>query len=512
MANSAIESAVLSVLADSSARDDLQPTTLPLLRSREEQASSVTRPLDRAPFRWTERERQTLPVRVEGQLPAWLQGDLVRTAPAVFERAFAKGGWQAEHWFDGLGLIYGFSFKDGVAFKQRLLGSRTAAEIERGRAKTASFGTDMQRGFLARLVQPIPKVTDNANVNIVPWEGQWLAMTETPHQHVVDPVDLGSRGLYEYRDKLPSSLSMSAHPHFDFEQKVLVNVGSSFGPKNELVVYRQREGSHVREVEGRLAFKRLPYLHDFGLSPRHAVLVDHPFTVNPLKLLFSNHGISEAFRWQPERGTRLWKLERSSGKWSEYLTEALFCFHTVNTFEDGDDVVLDFLAYEDASIVTRLSTARLAAEGLPTMTARFVRARLSPGKKHVQLEELSKQRFEFPNIAYRLQHGRRYDTAWGAALDQTAEHSAQSAIVRVDLQSGETTRFSEPGMTYGEPVFVPRPGAARPDDGVVLAVGSAADGPYSCLAVLDATRLEPLARCQVELSLPLGFHGNFQGR
>jgi carotenoid cleavage dioxygenase-like enzyme len=31
----------------------------------------------------------------------------VRTAPAVFE----QNGWRADHWFDGLGLLYGFRFE-----------------------------------------------------------------------------------------------------------------------------------------------------------------------------------------------------------------------------------------------------------------------------------------------------------------------------------------------------------------------------------------------------------------
>ncbi|MDB4987274.1 MAG: 15,15 beta carotene dioxygenase [Myxococcaceae bacterium] len=474
--------------------------------------AAVERVLDHAPFRWTEREQQSLPVSVEGELPSWLQGDLVRTAPAVFEAAFARGGWQAQHWFDGLGLIYGFTFADGVRFQQRLLGSETAAQIALGKATIASFGTDMQRSLLQRILQPIPRVTDNANVNIVPWQGQWLAMTETPSQHVVDGADLRSRGLYRYDDKLPRSMGMSAHPHFDFERNALVNVGTTFGPKSELWVYRQGADSHVREVEGKLAFKQLPYVHDFGLSQRHAVIVDHPLTVHPLKLLFSNHGIVDAFRWQPERGTRLWKLERGTGKWTDYQTEPLFCFHTVNTFDDGDDVVLDFLVYDDASIVSQLSIASLAKHGLPALTGRFVRARLSPGKRQVELEPLTTQRFELPTIAYRAQHGRSYETAWGTSLDEVSRVDGvwHSSVVRIDVRTGTVARFSEPDVTYGEPVFVPRPGAARADEGVLLVLGSHANASRSCLAVLDATRLEPLARCTVELSLPLGFHGNFR--
>lgn len=64
-------------------------------------------------------------MRIRGTVPAWLRGDLVRPAPALFE----QNGWRADHWFDGLGLLYGFRFDAaGVSFRQRLLDSQVAAD------------------------------------------------------------------------------------------------------------------------------------------------------------------------------------------------------------------------------------------------------------------------------------------------------------------------------------------------------------------------------------------------
>jgi carotenoid cleavage dioxygenase-like enzyme len=463
--------------------------------------------LDRPPFRWTRRDQHSLPVHTQGSLPGWLTGELVRTAPAVF----AAGSFRAEHWFDGLGLVYGFSFGEQVRFQQRLLESRVAQDIAQGRERTGTFDTTMKRGFFRRLMQPVPQITDNTNVNIVPWQGAWLAMTESPHQHVVGD-DLASRGLYHYEDALPSGLSLSAHPHFDFVRNAQVNVGTTFGAKSELWVVRQSADGRAREVEGKLALKRVPYVHAFGLTAKHALIIDQPLSVNPLSMLWSNRGFIDHFKWQPERGTRLWKLNRESGVWTDYQTEALFCFHIVNTFDDGDDVVLDFLAFDDPSIIETFKTERLAAGALPSLLPRFVRARLSPGKRHAELELLSEQRFDLPNIAYRQQQGQRYSAVWGAVLAADSQHGQSgSEIVRVDVESDSVVRFSEPDTTYGEPVFVPRPGATCAHEGVVLTVGSHAVAERSTLAVLDATTLEPLARCHVDLSIPLGFHGTHRG-
>jgi beta,beta-carotene 9',10'-dioxygenase len=236
------------------------------------------------------------------------------------------------------------------------------------------------------------------------------------------------------------------------------------------------------------------------------VVIDHPLRFSPISMLFSNRPLAEHFVWTPETGTKLWRLDRTSGQWTGYETDALFCFHVVNAFEDGADTVLDFLAYEDASVVGAARVARLA-DGVVPLLGRYVRARLRPGATRVQLESLSHERFEFPNIAHRAQSGRRYDVAWGAQL---APASWSSSIVRLDTANGDVRRHGEQDITFGEPVFVPRPGAERATEGVVLTVGSHAREDRALLEVLDADSLEPLARCTLPLALPLGFHGNFR--
>jgi beta,beta-carotene 9',10'-dioxygenase len=459
------------------------------------------------PFRWSQRERRELPVSVTGTLPGWLKGQLVRTAPAEF----ARGGIAVQHWFDAHGLLYGFEIGQGVHFRQQLLASRHLAAADRGENRLASFGTSMQRSFFRRLISPTPEFTDNTNVNVVPWQGQWLAMTETPHQHVIDAQTLASRGLYRYEDELPRGLVMSAHPHYDAEREALVNIGTTLGPKSELWLLRQHRAGKRREVEGKLAVKRVPYVHAFGLTARHAVIIDQPLTVNPLRMLWSEKGYIRHFEWQPERGTRLWKFERQSGKFSAYETQALFCFHIVNTFEDGADVVFDFLAWDDASVIDALGTRALAA-GLPDIAPRVVRARLKPDRRSAELEALGDTRFEFPQIAYRARHGKPYRFVWGTELRPDAGNRVRATIHKLDVSSGDAQHFTDAEFTYGEPVFVPRPGASAEDDGVLLAVGSHVREDVSRLCVLDAARLEPLARCDAALSIPLGFHGTFAQR
>ena len=84
-----------------------------------------------------------------------------------------------------------------------------------------------------------------------------------------------------------------------------------------------------------------------------------------------------------------------------------------------------------------------------------------------------------------------------------------SAIVKVDLETGASTSFSDGAHIFGEPLFVSRPQGDGEDDGVLLTVGSAQNAESSILAVIDARTMALIASAQVPSSIPLGFHGSF---
>ncbi len=460
----------------------------------------------RAPFRWSSEGVERLPVQVLGRLPEWLKGQLVRVCPAVFER----GAFRAAHLFDGLALAYAFEFGAETVYRQHLLESEVLRAAERGNANFGAFDTRTSRTLLERVLRPIGDITDNANVNVIPWQGDWLAMTESPRQHLLNHDTLRTRGEYEYDDAFGGRLIMTAHPHFDAQHNALVNLGSEYGPRSAVVVYRQGWASHAREEEGRLPLKKMPYIHSFGYTPGHVVLIDHPLRVNPLRMLFSNRGFIEHFRYRPEQGMRLWKFDRSARKFTPYETEARFCFHTVNSFEDRGDVVMDFLCYDDASIVSQL---RLSGNDLsvPALMPRLLRARLSPGQRYTKLETLSSEGFDFPQVNYRKVNGKAYQHVWGTSFKPGPGGAATGAteVLHVELEQDRVTRFSEPDYVLSEPVMVARPSATDEDDGVLLSLGSHRTKDQATLFVLDARTLELLARCEVETAIPLGFHGNF---
>ncbi|HEX2397368.1 MAG TPA: carotenoid oxygenase family protein, partial [Solirubrobacteraceae bacterium] len=88
-------------------------------------------------------EVEELPV--QGAVPPWLTGSLLRTGPARFE----VGDRPLAHWFDGLAMLHRFSFAGGsVAYANRFLHSRAYREAQRtGRLAFSEFATDPCRSL-----------------------------------------------------------------------------------------------------------------------------------------------------------------------------------------------------------------------------------------------------------------------------------------------------------------------------------------------------------------------------
>lgn len=465
------------------------------------ETAAAKRPVfeNRAPFVIGTEEPLDVPATLEGTLPSWLKGALVRTAPAIFH----TDTWSADHWFDGLGMLYAFRVAPNeVRYQQRLLASATAGKLRRGKYKPAGFATQLTRSFLRRVFEPIPEFPDNANVNIIAMGDELVAMTESPRQLSIDRASLEIRGEVAYTDRL-GDLMMSAHPHWDVARGKVVNVATRFGAKAGIVIYEHDLASRARTVVGEWRSSRLPYVHAFGLSAKSAVVIGHPLTVNPLSLLWSNRGYIDHFRWRASEGTRLVVIDRATGAVREHHTDAMFVFHVIHTFDDGDDTVLDVVAHDDASIVENLGRPALAAR-LPAVAPKPVRLRINA--RGVTREALGDVGFEFPVVHYKRASGAKYQFAWGTSL---AAGDWRSSIHRLDTHSGKTMTFNEPGWIFGEPVFVAEPGGEREGQGVLVAVGTRAEGGQSAMLVLDAESLAVHAWARVEQAIPLGFHGSF---
>ena len=132
-------------------------------------------------------------LKIQGYFPDWLSGTLLRTGPAKFE----VGDQSYRHWFDGLAMLYRFSFEQGkIYYTNRFLHSGSYRDaMETGQIHRGEFGTRPQRSLLSRLLRILidRPLTDNGNVNIFAIADQTVATTETPVPVAFDPITLGNR-------------------------------------------------------------------------------------------------------------------------------------------------------------------------------------------------------------------------------------------------------------------------------------------------------------------------------
>ncbi len=458
-----------------------------------------------SPFRHSPENHTGVPAKIAGTIPEWLRGEVVRTCPAVFETT----GWHARHWFDALGLIYAFRIGEStIDFRSRLLDSEMARDANRGEANLGSFGTPTARSLLRRIFEPVPRISDNTNVNIVRMGQELVAMTEGDRQLVIDDRTLAAVRPVAYSNDVLRGTIMSAHPHFDFERAKVVNVATKFGVRGEISIYEHGPFARRREVIGSWQTQRVPYVHTFGLTPRHAILVAHPFDVSPVKMLWSSKGYIDHFDWRPQEGSRLVVIDRSNGSLREHVTEPFFAFHTVNAFERGDATVLDLLAYPNADIMSSLHIDRMVA-ALPELRPSLTRIVMRPGIERATVEKPGDVGFEFPSTHYKRVSGRPYRFCYGASNGHRPDGAYSSAIVKVDIETGESRSFHDDEYLFGEPLFVSRPDGVGEDEGVLLTVGSARNSESSVLNIVDAGTMALVASARVESSIPLGFHGSF---
>lgn len=474
-------------------------------------SGTVTRPGYLAGFATLETERSLESLPVEGVIPEWLTGTLVRNGPGKFE----IGDMSLRHWFDGLAMLHRFSFAGGrVSYANRYLRTEAFRAAEQGDLSFGEFGTDPPRSILKRATTIFrPDLTDNCSFNVARLGDDYIAMTETPSPVAFDPDTLETLGV-PY--SVPGGQHVTAHPHYDRATGEMLSLATHFGrrPRHRLVAQKDRASARILAELPAMGGEP-SYMHSFGLTDNYIVLTACPFIVNPLQLGLSNRPFIENFRWKPKEGTRFYVIEHGSGELrGSFETDAFFAFHHVNVFERGAELAVDLILYEDPDVIDALYLDELrASPPSEAVHGRFHRYRIDLESGAVGDEQLCGEMFELPQIDYERCNGRPYRYVYGAAVDSdTGGEPADflDQIVKVDLESGALAVWQEPGSYPGEAIFVPSPRRGRrEDEGVLLSVVLDCRDTGSYLLVLDAETLTELGRARLPHHVPFGFHGQY---
>ncbi len=428
-------------------------------------------------------------LKVIGELPAGLSGMFVRNGP---NPQFPPIGQY--HWFDGDGMLHGVRISNGKAsYRNRYVQTR-GFKIER----------DENRAIWAGILgpsqpnNPYGPYKNVANTALTWHAGQFLALWEGGAPHAIELPGLETVGEYTYNGKLTSSFT--AHPKIDPVTGEMMFFGYSFVPPFLKYSIASAEGELLRTVPIELPVGVM--MHDFAITEHYTIFMDLPVTFRMERMQRGEPGLM----FESDRPSRFGIVPRhgdnSSIRWFE--SSPCYVFHTLNAYEEGDEVVL---------VACRMnSTNILMSEPTPVENegdiARLYRWRFNLTTGMVREEVLDDRASEFPRVNEQLL-GRptRYGyTAWIATPPMPLIHG----LIKYDFSNGNSQIHEFGAGRYGgEAVFVPRPGAAAEDDGWLITFVHDTVEETSELVVVNAQDVtaEPIARILIPQRVPYGFHG-----
>lgn len=492
---------------------------------------------------------QPLPLKVEGSIPTWLSGSLVRNGPGLFE----QGGTKVNHQFDGLSKITKFSLRGGqVTFQVRFL--RTPLYNET--MKEGKFPPHMTMvpaipalNFVER-VEAMANANKYAPVNIFIWRtgDAHYATDDSCHETRFDLETLDTMGMLKVKNNHKGDSVTGAHkqPAFAKEDSGVTCgwQGSIEMPSGKVMmsVYIDSEDL-TRQFIGKVETDSPSVVHSFGVTENYVIVVVPSLEIDvkaAAEAIFHDgrnfSGLS-SLSWRPDKKSTAYVFDAHSKDPTKapirtFELEPMYFNHHINAWEEEGRIVMDLIGYSDGSFITNPhGFANLEVEvdqderrriGATTVPPEFRRYRLDmqmqtePATADFETLALKdavngfSYRIEMPRFNDRARRGKSYCHVYAMASHIQHMNDSLPNVVKADLcNNGSTVEWYEPDHYPSEPIFVPRPGAADEDDGVVLAV--TLDGPKALtyLLVIDAKSMRTLAKVYTPVFQPYDVHGQF---
>jgi all-trans-8'-apo-beta-carotenal 15,15'-oxygenase len=469
--------------------------------------ADMRRTLDEA-SRTVRQELTDVPLAVQGELPAGLDGVLFRNGPGRFER----GGQRYAHPFDGDGHIVRLDIgPKGVRYSNRFV--RTAefvAEEAAGRMCFRGFGSNLPGGLLANLLRM--RFKNAANTSVVWHAGRLLALWEGGAPHRLDPHTLDTLGTEDFdgglRNPLPpparwlsGSLPFAAHPRLDAVTGELFSFGLMFGVRNRLFLYRvDRDGQMA--PPRMYPLPRFSFVHDFAVTRRWlCFLLPHADFDVPRALLGLSTPVG-SLRLATERPMQALLIPRAGGAPRLLDCGPGFVFHIAQGFDRDDGaLVLDVLRYVDYPAFDDLDT--LFADPPPDSLPHLERLVLEPDTGRFEVRSWTERGAELPTTeSGALGEPRRFIYSIGAPRERRAPFF--TAIQRLDTETGELRVLDLAPDLPGEPIPV---AGADGGAGWLLSLVHRAGQSRTDLLVLRTSDLSIVATASLPQVVPLGFHG-----
>jgi carotenoid cleavage dioxygenase-like enzyme len=427
-------------------------------------------------------------LKIIGELPPNLSGMFVRNGPNPQHPPIGQ-----YHWFDGDGMLHGVQISNGKAtYRNRYVRTRGwNIEHEVGKAVWSGLLEPPQRD------NPYGPGKNTANTALVWHAGKFLAVWEGGAPHNIQLPELETISEYTYNDKLVSAFT--AHPKVDPVTGEMMFFGYSFAPPYLKYSVVSAQGELLRTVPIQIPMGVM--MHDFAITENYTIFMDLPLTFSvermqkgePMMMFESQK--SSRFGIVPRHG------DDSNIRWFE--TPSCFVFHTLNAYEDKDEVVLIACRMSSTSV---LSSSPLKDPTADIPLLHCWRFNLRTGT--VKEEMLDDVPAEFPRVNEKVL-GRKTQYGYAGKMANTPVPLFEG-VIKYNFNNGksQTHEFGK-GCYGGESVFVENIDSTSEDDGWLVTFVYDQNSETSELIVINAQDVtsEPVARVIIPQRVPYGFHG-----
>jgi all-trans-8'-apo-beta-carotenal 15,15'-oxygenase len=438
------------------------------------------------------REHGFEPLRVEGRIPEGLEGTLYRVGPGLLDSV----GVPVTHLFESDGAVTAIRIREGRAEGAVKVIETEGLMAERARGKPL-YG--FRAPYFTRLWSALSgRYKNTANTAPMLWQGRLFAMVEAAKPTELDPDTLSFAGVSDLGGAVPAAFS--AHPHRVVSRRALYNFGVRYGRETFLDLFELPDAGRARRL-GSVKLARPVMLHDFAATDTRLVFLVSPFEVVVPRALLQLGSFGDLFEFRASHGTEVIVVPIDAPHEARrFKVDAFWQWHFANAFDAGNDLIVDFVRFPDAS-----SFHRIGADG--ALGGDLVRMRVPASASITQDDGVVEGGYEFPTI------DPRYSGTEHGVVFSSAESDVTRGIARHDLRKGVTETFADgPHTSYGEPVFVPRAPDSPEGVGHLLTMVIDARMAQSHLAIFDAERVEagPVAKLWFDDALPISFHGVFR--
>ena len=448
---------------------------------------------------------------VEGRIPSELRGTLYRNGPGLFERA----GFRKRCLLDGDGMIQAFRIADGkIYFQNKFVRTEKYVEESRaGRFLYSTWTTQAPGGVLGNLLGG--RMASQAAVTVVVRNGRLYAFDDASPAYELDAATLSTKGKTSLGMPQNSPIFYS-HSKIDGKTGEWIFFGLEFGLRVQVhITIFEKNGRLKRHQKFKLP--RAAYMHDFSVTKRHIIFNLPSIDINFFDYLSGQKSFLGAIHWKPELGNIILVFDRMGEK-APYQLDAHPCWvwHVLNAYEEGDEIISDFIAYQnpdhilgDDPALCAIMAGRKGEYNYPGEIRRYV---INTAKRNIRLEILDKGDYEFPfvNPQY-VCHKHRF----GYFAQRNKDDLFFSGIARIDMKTLKSESYDwGKGIFCSEPVFIPKPNHIYSPDsdtesGWVLTEVYNSRKLKTLLAIFSANHVTegPVAEAYLNHSMPLGLHG-----